>query len=72
MAPKFSFPTPAYKISKAALNMLTVQYALALAEEGFIFVPLSPGVCQFSTLVFPPLSLSLSLSFSLSLGIVKH
>jgi NAD(P)-dependent dehydrogenase (short-subunit alcohol dehydrogenase family) len=41
---KFSFPTPAYKISKAVLDMLTVQYALAFAKEGFTFVALFPGV----------------------------
>ncbi|KAF4540697.1 Short chain oxidoreductase protein [Lasiodiplodia theobromae] len=34
---------PAYKISKAAVNMLTVQYALDLEDEGFTVVPLSPG-----------------------------
>jgi NAD(P)-dependent dehydrogenase (short-subunit alcohol dehydrogenase family) len=45
MAQKYRLSTPAYKISKAALNMLTVQYAIAFAKEGFIFVPLSPGVC---------------------------
>jgi NAD(P)-dependent dehydrogenase (short-subunit alcohol dehydrogenase family) len=46
MAPGFALaPTPAYKISKAALNMLTVQYALDLGGEGFIFLPVSPGVC---------------------------
>ena len=37
-------PTPEYKISKAALNMLTVQYAQELGKEGFIFLPISPGV----------------------------
>ncbi|KAL8711807.1 MAG: hypothetical protein Q9220_003751 [cf. Caloplaca sp. 1 TL-2023] len=36
-------PVPAYKISKAALNMLTVQYAIALKEEGFTFIAISPG-----------------------------
>ncbi|EFR02110.1 short-chain dehydrogenase/reductase SDR [Nannizzia gypsea CBS 118893] len=36
-------PAPAYKISKAALNMLTVQYAQSLEEEGFTFVAISPG-----------------------------
>ncbi|KZF20174.1 short-chain dehydrogenase-like protein [Xylona heveae TC161] len=40
------FPVPAYKVSKAALNMLTVQYAQAYAEKGFTFVTLSPGWCQ--------------------------
>ncbi|KAJ5773758.1 hypothetical protein N7457_008654 [Penicillium paradoxum] len=36
-------PTPAYKISKAALNMLTVQYALQYADDGFTFLAISPG-----------------------------
>lgn len=35
---------PAYKISKAALNMLTVQYAIELEEKGFTIAALSPGV----------------------------
>lgn len=35
---------PAYKISKAALNMLTVQYAFEFAEKGFTIAALSPGV----------------------------
>ncbi|KAJ5667691.1 Short-chain dehydrogenase/reductase SDR [Penicillium maclennaniae] len=34
---------PAYKISKAALNMLSVQYAQEYAEEGFTFLAVSPG-----------------------------
>ena len=38
------FPVPAYKITKAALNMLTVQYAQSLAEEGFIVTAVAPGV----------------------------
>jgi len=43
-APQYMFqPTPAYKISKAALNMLTVQYSLSLAEEGFIVFSVDPG-----------------------------
>ncbi|KAL8881512.1 MAG: hypothetical protein Q9198_001294 [Flavoplaca austrocitrina] len=36
-------PAPAYKISKAAMNALTVQYALDFEKEGFTFVALSPG-----------------------------
>lgn len=45
MAPALkSMLVPAYKISKAALNSLTVQYALDLEEEGFTIVPISPGV----------------------------
>lgn len=45
MAAKFkAAPAPSYKISKAALNMLTVQYALALEDEGFTVVAISPGV----------------------------
>ena len=59
MAPKFAlFPVPAYKVSKAALNMLTVQYAQAYSEEGFTFVTVSPGVSSllftssFATLLY--------------------
>lgn len=37
-------PHPAYKISKVALNSLTVQYALELEKEGFTFVVVCPGV----------------------------
>jgi NAD(P)-dependent dehydrogenase (short-subunit alcohol dehydrogenase family) len=37
-------PSPAYKISKAALNMLTVQYAKEYADDGFTFLGISPGV----------------------------
>lgn len=44
------FPVPAYKITKAALNMLTVQYALSFADQGFTFLAISPGVCHSKTL----------------------
>lgn len=37
-------PSPAYKITKAALNMLTAQYALDFAKEGVTFLAISPGV----------------------------
>jgi len=37
-------PTPAYKVSKTALNMLTVQYAEAFRDEGVAFVAVCPGV----------------------------
>jgi len=33
----------AYNTSKAALNMLTVQYKNEYADEGVIFIPLHPG-----------------------------
>ncbi|KAH8824572.1 dehydrogenase [Flagelloscypha sp. PMI_526] len=33
----------AYKVSKAALSMLTVQYSLDLADEGFCVIALAPG-----------------------------
>ncbi|OKP10351.1 hypothetical protein PENSUB_4198 [Penicillium subrubescens] len=36
-------PAPAYKISKATLNALTVQYALDYEKEGFAFVAIAPG-----------------------------
>ncbi|KAE8390394.1 hypothetical protein BDV23DRAFT_172383 [Aspergillus alliaceus] len=31
-------PCPAYKISKAALNALTVQYAMSYKDEGYVFL----------------------------------
>ncbi|KAI1443903.1 NAD(P)-binding protein [Annulohypoxylon stygium] len=34
---------PAYKISKAAMNALTVQYALDYEKEGFSFMTVCPG-----------------------------
>lgn len=37
---------PAYKISKAALNMLTVQYASELATHNFTVFAISPGWLQ--------------------------
>lgn len=37
-------PSPAYRVSKAAVNMLTVQYAESLEDDGFTFVALCPGV----------------------------
>ncbi|PLN85679.1 NAD(P)-binding protein [Aspergillus taichungensis] len=37
------FSVPAYKITKAPLNMLTVQYALSFADQGFTFLAVSPG-----------------------------
>lgn len=36
-------PTASYKISKAALNMMTAQYSLDLKDEGFIVAGISPG-----------------------------
>lgn len=45
MSPKYAlFPVPAYKISKAALNMLTTQYAQSFAAQGLTFLTISPGV----------------------------
>lgn len=37
------FPAPSYKITKAALNSLTVQYALDYEKEGFTIFALAPG-----------------------------
>lgn len=36
--------SPAYKISKAALNSLTVQYAIEYEDDGFAFFTVCPGV----------------------------
>lgn len=42
-------PCPAYKISKAALNALTVQYAISYEDEGFVFLAVNPGVSRSSS-----------------------
>lgn len=40
----YSFsPTQAYKITKAAMNMLTAQWAMALESEGFTVLAITPG-----------------------------
>ena len=47
MAEKFVVAErPAYKVSKSALNMLTKQWAIEHAKEGFTFVCHNPGVSQ--------------------------
>lgn len=38
-----NIPTASYKISKTALNMLTVQWANDLEEKGFTAFCISPG-----------------------------
>ncbi|SDH46467.1 NAD(P)-dependent dehydrogenase, short-chain alcohol dehydrogenase family [Lentzea fradiae] len=38
--------TLAYPVSKAALNMLTVQYAKALAGDGILVNAIAPGACD--------------------------
>ncbi|PCG94794.1 Short-chain dehydrogenase/reductase SDR [Penicillium occitanis (nom. inval.)] len=40
------FPAAAYKITKAALNMLTVVWAQELAKEGFTVISQNPGWLQ--------------------------
>jgi NAD(P)-dependent dehydrogenase (short-subunit alcohol dehydrogenase family) len=42
--------TPAYKITKAALNMLGVQWSYALESDGFTVLLISPGVSTFNYL----------------------
>lgn len=40
--------TPAYKVTKAAVNMLTIQWAADFGDKGFTFVAISPGVrCSY-------------------------
>ncbi|KAH7411239.1 dehydrogenase [Cadophora sp. MPI-SDFR-AT-0126] len=36
-------PTPAYKVSKTAVNMLTVQWAESLKSDGFTVLAICPG-----------------------------
>ncbi|KFA81115.1 hypothetical protein S40288_01007 [Stachybotrys chartarum IBT 40288] len=40
---RFGQRSPAYQISKAALNRLTAQYAAEYANEGFVVLAVSPG-----------------------------
>ncbi|CZT05500.1 related to short chain oxidoreductase (CsgA) [Rhynchosporium agropyri] len=55
LAGSYSFsPSPAYKITKAALNMLTIQYALDYAEKGFTIFALSPGVSKLTYSYYVP------------------
>ena len=42
-------PVPSYKVSKAALNMLTVQWAHEYQDQGFTFMAISPGVSYYPT-----------------------
>lgn len=42
-------PGPGYCISKAALNMLTVQYSYKYKDEGLTFVAVSPGVSHLNS-----------------------
>jgi NAD(P)-dependent dehydrogenase (short-subunit alcohol dehydrogenase family) len=46
----FSPSCAAYKVSKAALNMMTSQWAMSFKEEGLVVLSVSPGV-NFSTLI---------------------
>ncbi|OJJ76668.1 hypothetical protein ASPBRDRAFT_39154 [Aspergillus brasiliensis CBS 101740] len=44
LQPRYTaMPAPSYKITKAALNMLTVLYSQELAQEGFTVFCVSPG-----------------------------
>lgn len=47
---------PAYKVSKAALNMLTVQYAQLLEKDDFTVVAITPGVNSYFSILFPTLA----------------
>lgn len=48
LSEKFSaYPFITYKVSKVALNALTIQWAQALASEGFVVIALNPGVGVF-------------------------
>jgi len=47
-----------YPVSKAALNMLTVQYAKALAAEGILVNAIAPGACDTDFAAGMPFQLS--------------
>lgn len=48
-------PAPAYKVTKAALNMLTLQWGMEYRDKGFTIFGVSPGVSDLlaSTCAFP-------------------
>lgn len=52
-------PTPAYKVSKAAVNMLTVQWAESLENDGFTVLAICPGV-GFQVLLVPSHTLTVT------------
>lgn len=58
MASHFAVQAPAhgYKISKTALNMLNLQWALEYQEKGFTFLNISPGVSLALSSSSSPLS----------------
>ncbi len=71
---------PQYAIAKGALNVLVAEYAAALADEGFVFLAISPGLvntaekprecpppCRFS-----PAFLFFSLSTTLTAATDSH
>lgn len=49
--------TPAYSVTKAALNMLSLQYSYKYKDEGLTFLTITPGVSYF---IFPLAMLSLA------------
>ncbi|CAE6426094.1 unnamed protein product [Rhizoctonia solani] len=55
-------PHVPYSISKHSLNLMILKYALALKEEGFIFLAISPGVVN--TFEGPPPPPELMLAYS--------
>ena len=59
MAEGYSWgPILAYKISKPALNMLTVQYALEYGKDGFTIFAVSPVVHSLIFLTYPMFHIS--------------
>lgn len=56
--PFSTFPLPAYKVSKAALNALTVQWSQALSGEGFVVRSINPGVSISLSSFWPVLILN--------------
>jgi NAD(P)-dependent dehydrogenase (short-subunit alcohol dehydrogenase family) len=52
----FSQPCAAYKVSKAALNMLTSQWAASFRKDGIIVLSISPGVSNHHSSILASLS----------------
>lgn len=64
-------PVASYKISKTALNSLTVQYALDLKDEGFTVLAISPGWLK-TDLGGPYADLAVEVGAERTIGIIEE
>ena len=74
---KIGFTLPSYSIAKAAANMVNTSYGIALKDEGFTFLAISPGLVNTAVkprkLLFPnriSVVNSLALSYTQGAGTI--